>query len=70
VLVSSRNFFAPDHAIGTGAVKEVREQVPDSLSRFDDPWGITWRLHNAIARFSLKKFWVPHALEPACCSMC
>jgi hypothetical protein len=38
-------------------VNQVREQIPDNLRRFDDPWGITWRLKNAIQRISLRKFW-------------
>ena len=38
----------------TMATRELvdREQVPAALRRLDDPWGITWRLTNAVRRFS------------------
>lgn len=36
---------------------QVREQIPDRLRKFDDPWGITWRVNNVIQRISLRKFW-------------
>ena len=38
-------------------MNRVREQVPGKLRRFDDPWGIIWRLNNAIKKISLRKFW-------------
>ena len=38
-------------------MNQVREQIPDSLRRFDDPWGVTWRLNNVIKKISLRKFW-------------
>lgn len=38
-------------------MNQVKEQVPENLRRFDDPWGLTWRLKNAIQRISLRKFW-------------
>ena len=38
-------------------MNQVREQMPDNLRRFDDPWGITWRLKNAVRRMNLRKFW-------------
>ena len=31
-----------------------REQMPGSLARFDDPWGISWRVANAVRRFSVR----------------
>ena len=38
-------------------MNRVREQIPERLRRFDDPWGITWRLNNVIKKISLRKFW-------------
>ena len=31
-----------------------RPQVPGTLRRFDDPWGITWRVVNLVRRFDLR----------------
>jgi hypothetical protein len=38
-------------------MNQVREQMPEGLRKIDDPWGITWRVKNAIRRISLRKFW-------------
>jgi hypothetical protein len=38
-------------------VKGVREQIPAAVRRLDDPWGITWRLNNAVKKISFRKFW-------------
>lgn len=36
-------------------MKPMLEQMPGLLKKFDDPYGITWRLANAIKRFSLTR---------------
>lgn len=34
----------------------LREQVPKTLTRFDDPWGITWRTCNILKGINGKRF--------------
>jgi hypothetical protein len=38
-------------------VKDVREQIPTAMRRLDDPWGIIWRLNNAVKKIGFRKFW-------------
>jgi hypothetical protein len=34
----------------------LREQVPKTLARFDDRWGITWRTYNIVNGINAKRF--------------
>jgi hypothetical protein len=34
---------------------QMPEQMPGLLAKLDDPWGINWRLANAVKRFSLSR---------------
>lgn len=34
---------------------EMREQVPSRLRRFDDPWGLVWRVNNGLRALDVKR---------------
>ena len=36
-------------------MRQMDEQMPGFLEKIDDPWGITWRVANAIKRASLRR---------------
>jgi hypothetical protein len=36
-------------------IREMPDQMPGTLARLDDPWGIIWRVKNSVKRFDLKR---------------